>query len=1038
MAGFNPLDYEEKIQEFWDKDDIYKKVKDKAKGKQKFYFLDGPPYTSGRVHVGTAWNKTLKDSVLRYKRMCGYDVLDRAGYDMHGLPTENATERKLGFKSKDEIPKFGVGKFIKACKELSQENLKLMNDDFKRLGVWMDFDDAYQTISNDYINGEWWLVKRAHEKGRLYEGFRAMAWDWAHETACAKHELEYKTITDTSIFVKMKIQGTDNDYILIWTTTPWTIPFNLGVMAHPDFEYVKCKVEGENWIMAKALANIFLSSVAQKDFEITETFKGKELEGTRYIHPFYEELKGHYDQLKEDSEKVHTIVMSEEFVDTTAGTGLVHMAPGCGPEDYEVGHRNKIPAWNLLEPNGKYPENMGKFAGRHALHDNKSFISDLKEKGALVATNEVEHEYPHAQRSKEPVVFRTTKQWFFKMEDMKEKMIEENDKVNWVPDAGYNAFNSWLNNLRDNSISKQRYWGTPLPVWRNEKDEDDYIVVGSLEELEELAGEKVEEPHIPWIDDIVIKKDGKTYRRVPDVLDVWVDAGTASWNSLNFPMDKEAFDKNYPADFILEGKDQIRGWFNLLHVASMLAFDKPAFKAVYMHGYVQDAYGRKFSKSEGNYVPPDEIVSKYGADTLRYYMIGGTSAGVDINYNFDDMKVRYKNLSVLWNIQNYILDLADSIEIKDISKIDKKSLSIEDRFILSRLNSTISEVTGLFERYKLDDVPDKVEALFLELSRTYLQLTREKAANGDENDKITVIKVSAHVLLETLKMFSTIVPFISEKIYLNLKEKFLLKEESIHLFSWPTSDDSMIDKELERSMDYASSVIQTALGVRERMQRGVRWPVSKMLYIPQDEATSKALEETSSLIMSQINARSMEKIDSLPGMKYKIKPDFAKIADIAGRDTQEVANAIMDRDAQEIVDAFDKKGVYPLDHKDKKYDITPELVKIERIVPDGYFEGEFRGGLLYLETAMDDNLEAEGYVREVARRIQDARKTAGLKKNDKINIQVECSERLKDIISKDKKALERKVGGNIQFEKKKNTEHNFSHRIKEEEISISF
>jgi len=621
MEKYEPLKQEKEILKFWKDNKIYEKATEKNKGKKKFYFCDGPPYTSGKVHLGTAWNKSLKDSILRYKRMQGFEVIDRAGYDMHGLPTENAAEKELKLRDKEAIQKFGVDKFTKACKNLSIRNMKIMNEDFKRLGVWMDFDNAYQSVSKEYIDGVWWLVKKAHEKNRLYEGLRSMAWDWSHQTALAKHELEYKTIKDKSIFVKMKVKDKEDTYLIIWTTTPWTIAFNLGIMAHPDFEYVKCKVNNEYWIVAKTLASAFISSVANKKFKIVEEFKGKELEGLEYEHPFYDELKEHYDKIKSECPKTHTVVLSEEYVDTTSGTGLVHMAPGCGPEDYEIGHRNKIKPWNLVEENGVYGKDMGVFAGKHAIKDNESFTEYLKKKNAVVGETKVEHSYPHGQRNHEPVIFRTTKQWFFKIEDVKDEMIKENNQVKWVPKAGYNAFNAWLENLRDNSISKQRYWGTPIPIWRNVEDANDHIVIGSIKELEELSGKKVDEPHIPWIDDIVIEKDGKTYKRVPDILDVWVDAGTASWNSLNYPDREDYFKKYFPPDFILEGKDQIRGWFNLLHVASKIALNKKSFNACYMHGFINDAMGRKMSKSLGNYILPDEVIEKYGSDSLRYYMI---------------------------------------------------------------------------------------------------------------------------------------------------------------------------------------------------------------------------------------------------------------------------------------------------------------------------------------------------------------------------------------------------------------------------------
>jgi len=830
MQKYEPLKQEPEILKFWKDNKIYEKSKENNKGKKKFYFLDGPPYTSGKVHLGTAWNKSLKDSILRYKRAQGFNVLDRAGYDMHGLPTENAAEKELGIKNKDDIKKFGVGKFTKACKELSIRNMKIMNHDFQRLGVWMDFDNAYQSVKKEFIDGVWWLVKKVHEKKRLYEGLRSMAWDWQHQTALAKHELEYKNIKDRSIYVKMKVKG-KNEYLIIWTTTPWTIAFNLGIMINPKLDYVKCKVGNEFWIIAKALASTLISSIAKKKFEIVEEFKGKKLEGLEYEHPFHEELKEHYDKIKEDHPKAHTVVMSEEYVDISSGSGLVHMAPGCGPEDYEVGHRNNLPAWNLVKENGIYGNEMGPFSGKHAIKDNHTFTEYLKKKDAVVAEQLVEHSYPHGQRSHQPVIFRTTKQWFFKVEDIKKDIIKENNKIKWVPIAGYNAFNSWLENLRDNSISKQRYWGTPIPIWRNVDNPEDYIVIGSNKELEELSGKKVEEPHIPWIDDITIEKDGNIYKRVPDILDVWVDAGSASWNSLDFSISKDNFKKYFPADFILEGKDQIRGWFNLLHVASILSMGKRSFNAAYMHGFINDAKGRKMSKSLGNYILPEEVIGKYGADTLRYYMISGANPGLDLNYNFDDMKVKYRNLTILWNLHNYVIDLAKNANInpKELKNIEKNLFYFdEEKYIFSKLNSTIRKITKLYDDYKLNEIPLLIEDLFLALSRIYIQLTRNKSI-GDH--KKVVLYTVYNVLMGCLKLFAPTAPFTTEKIYQNLKGEFKLKEESIHLFDWPKCDEILINKELENEMDTISDVVQIILSLREKVQQGIRWPLQEVIIV---------------------------------------------------------------------------------------------------------------------------------------------------------------------------------------------------------------
>ena len=1037
MERYDPLKQEPEIFKFWKDNKVYEKAKENNKNKKKFYFLDGPPYTSGKVHLGTAWNKSLKDSILRYKRMQGFNVLDRAGYDMHGLPTENAAEKELGIKNKDDIKTFGVAKFVKACKDLSIRNMKIMNVDFQRLGVWMDFENAYQSVKKEFIDGEWWLVKKVHEKKRLYEGLRSMAWDWQHQTALAKHELEYKNIKDRSIYVKMKVKG-KNEYLIIWTTTPWTIAFNLGIMVNPKLDYVKCKVNNEYWVVAKVLASTLISSIAKKKFGIVEEFKGKELEGLEYEPPFYEELKEHYDKIKEDHPKTHTVVMSEEYVDISSGSGLVHMAPGCGPEDYEVGHRNNLPAWNLVKEDGTYSREMGPFSGMHAIKDNNKFTEHLKKKNAVVAEQLVEHSYPHGQRSHEPVIFRTTKQWFFKVEDIKKDMIKENNKIKWVPKAGYNAFNSWLENLRDNSISKQRYWGTPLPIWRNVNDPEDYIVIGSNKELEELSGKKVEEPHIPWIDEIIIEKDGNKYKRVPDILDVWVDAGTVSWNSLDFSISKDNFKKYFPADFILEGKDQIRGWFNLLHVASMLSMGKRSFNAAYMHGFINDAKGRKMSKSLGNYILPEEVIGKYGADTLRYYMISGANPGLDLNYNFDDMKVKYRNLTVLWNLHNYLIDLATNANInpKDL-KLKKDSLSIEEKYIFSKLNSTIKKVTKLFEEYKLNETPLLVEDLFLKLSRTYIQLTREKSI-GDE--KKVVLFTVYNVLVKALKIFAPIAPYITEKIYQNLKKEFDLEESSIHHFEWPKYDEKSINKELENEMDNISDILQTIFYLREKIQMGVRWPLQKAVIVTHDEKTIKAVEKLKAIIKKQSNIKELDVQQSLQGIKQIIKADYSKIGPDFGKKAPQIIAKLTSESPETILSHIEKEGKFPLKVGKEKVNIVKEHLIVTRQVPAPYLEGIFKNGFVYLNKNVDEELEAEGYAREIMRRVQELRKKIGLQKKDRISLFIKTDEELKDMLNNFYSTIKGKVGASTlkisNLEPSKKHKHESKEKVRDKKFEL--
>lgn len=1008
ITNYNPQQLEPEILEFWKNTKAYEEAKEKNKGKESFYFLDGPPYTSGRVHIGTAWNKSLKDMVLRYKRMKGFDVWDRAGYDMHGLPVEHKVQEKFDIKHKDDIPKFGVQRFVEECKSLAMENMKLMNQDFIRMGVWMDFENAYYPLRTSFIEGEWWLIKKAHENGRLYEGMKTMSWCANCSTALAKHELEYNEISDDSIFLKFKVAGKDNEYLIIWTTTPWTICFNIAIMVNPELDYLRAKVGDETWILSKALAGVVVQNIAnQPKLEIIEEFTGDKLEGMKYEHPWYEELKPMH-EIK--AEKVFTVLMSKEYVDTTAGTGLVHCAPGCGPEDYEIGHRNGLPAYNNIDENGVFPQDMGRFAGLVAKKDDKKFIEEMRKDGFLIETTVVEHEYAHCWRCHKPIVFRTTRQWFFKVEDMKERMRELNSKIQWVPDwGGSRQFDSWLDNLRDNAITRQRVWGTPVPIWKCSSCEK-YEVIGSVKELMEKCGDLPEDLHKPWIDELKMKCScGAEMSRVPDILDVWIDAGTTSWTCLDYPQNTELFKRLFPADFILEGKDQIRGWFNLLFVASMVAMDECSYKAVYMHGFVQDAEGRKMSKSLGNVISPYEVIDQFGADTLRYYMISCSKPGVDINYNFDDMKVKHKNLMILWNLHKYIISLAKELDFNPFMSF-MDDYSAEERYIMSRLHSTIAKVTEKLDGYFVDEAPMMIEQLFLDLSRTYIQLVRDKAAVGSENERKIVAVVIANVLLNTLKMFAPVAPFITEAIYQNFAKEFGLKPASIHLHAWPKSDVKLIDEKLEKNMDIASSVIQAALSSREKVQMGARWPLKEVVIITGNKDTVDAIIEMEDVIKSQVNVKEVNVKTALPGSKTRVRAEYNKLGPDFGELSPAIVAQIAMNSPESILNHIEKENKYVLSINGKEVALTKEHLVVEREIPKNYIESQFRNGCVYINTERTPELEGEGFAREMMRRAQQLRKKAGLEKQDRIYLSVICDDDLKEMIEPHAAAIKEKVG----------------------------
>ncbi|MBT7237254.1 isoleucine--tRNA ligase [Candidatus Woesearchaeota archaeon] len=987
---------EKEVLEFWKKKKIHKKVRDSTKGNKPFYFLQGPPYTSGKLHAGHAWNNSMKDSVLRYKQMVGFDVWDRAGYDMHGIPTASKVQKELNLKTKEDIEKYGLDKFAKACMEFSVKHAKMMNKDLFGLGIWMDYENAYMPIEEDWIESVWWLIKRAEEEGRLYEGKKTMTWCPTCETALAKHECEYKKIKDKSIYVKFKVKEKD-EYLLIWTTTPWTIPFNLAVMANPEVDYIKVKVDNESWIIAKDLADSLIKLKLKKDYTVIDEFKGKDLEHLEYVHPFENEID--YKTLKQNHKKIHTVLLSKEYVTTEAGTGLVHCAPGCGPEDYEVGHKNNILPYNEVDHKGYFKKSMGIFSGLKAKDDDNKFVEELEKKGALVTTETVEHDYAHCERSNDPVIFRTTNQWFFKIEDLKEKMLKYNKQIHWVPKTVKNSFDSWLENLRDNSITKQRFWGTPAPIWRCTEC-DKYKVISTKEELKSLSKQEPENLHRPWIDKIEIPCEcGKTMKRIPDILDVWIDAGVASWACLYFPKRKDLLEKLFPADFILEAREQVRGWFNLLMISSIIGFDKIPFKNVYSHGMLTDVDGVKMSKSIGNVISPYEIVEKYGADALRLYF-SQTNAGEDISFSWKELEVKKRNLMILWNTFNYLLEYSKS------QKIDPTSLSnnleIEEKYILSRLNTTIKKVTELYEFYELDKIPIELEKLFLDLSRNYMQYTREKIQEKPELVLSTIYKV----LFETMKMLSTITPFITEKMFLELKKEYNLKGDSIAMLRWPKYEESLINKELEEEIAFADQIIQSGLSAREKIKTGVRWPLQNITIVSDSEEAERTIKNLKELIKSKLNVKEILFEKRFFGSKIEVIPNNAQI----GKDFQKDSVIIRKDLNEKLLNELNEKGRIKINN----FELNKSHIIVKEHLPENLVSSDFNKGKVILETETHEELQLEGFTRELMRRVQDIRKENKLKKQDKIELAI-----ISDLdLTKWKKQIKLKVGANnLDFSK---------------------
>ncbi|TXT64885.1 MAG: Isoleucine--tRNA ligase [Promethearchaeota archaeon] len=881
------LQLEKQILQYWKKKVIYNQIKSKEKGKDVWRFIDGPPYTTGSIHLGTAWNKILKDYLIRYKRMRGFKVTDTPGYDTHGLPIEVQMEKELGIQNKQEIYEYGVDKFIQNCKEFAQKNLKIMNKQFKRLGCsFWDWDNPYITFKNSYIEGIWWTLKKAWERGLLYQFYRPLNCCPRCATALAKHEQEYKNVIDTSLFLKIKAKDMENTYFIIWTTTPWTLVANTAIMVNPMEKYAKVYIKDldEYWILSRNAVTVFISGQLDYKYQVGDILYGEELEGQRYIHPLIEEVP-YQKELSKQSEKAHSIILSDKYVSAEEGVGLVHTAPGHGPEDFEVGIENNLPIFNPVSIRGIYKDEAGQFEGQFVFDANEHILKILEEKGTLIVTSEIEHEYAHCWRCDSKLVYRATRQWFFKTESLVPKLLEKNEEIYWVPDwAGERWFKSWLTTLKDWCISRQRFWGIPLSVWIcDNEDCNDITVIGSGVELKEIAGECPEDLHRPWIDAVMwqCKNCNKgTKRRIKDILDVWLDSGSVMWAAQEVYDGHNHYDSWIPADFIMEGKDQIRGWFNSLLCSAMVSSDRKNYNSCYMHGWVL-RNNEKMSKSKGNFFEPEDLINgtledlkknkSYsrikGIETFRYYSLGATQPGRDLNFNVKEYADTFRTINTIWNVYLYanqkfrLSDFKPSKHAYDINALNKTDL-----WLLSKLNSTINTITILADEYKLPWITEALHDFIVnDISRWYILLIREKIdVYSEDPSKFQVMALLYKVLFDVLLLLAPINPMISEHIYLYMfkshLDAFNLEEkDSIHLLDWPDVNRDLIAEDLEKQMEFSKELIEVARSLKNQNHIRLRWPNKKLII----ESTEKLPElEFTETIKQLVNVKALEIVDS--------------------------------------------------------------------------------------------------------------------------------------------------------------------------------
>jgi isoleucyl-tRNA synthetase len=826
---------EKEVLEFWKKNGIYQKTKEKNKGKETFYFCDGPPYATGQIHPGTGWNKTLKDSVCRYQRMCGKDVRVQAGYDTHGLPIEVKVEQELKFKNKNDIEKYGIGKFVEKCKAFATKYIGIMGEQFQSLGVWMDFDTPYITFHDNFINSSWKTLKMANEHGLLHEGVYVLPYCYRCETTMANYELEYDDETDPSVYLKLKVKNKD-EYLVVWTTTPWTLVANMAVMAHPGFSYVRAKVDGEVWIVAKERLD-HIMNLLDKSATIIEEFPGRKLKDVEYQHPFQDKIHKYHDR---------RVVLSDEFVTLEDGSGLVHTAPGHGPTDFIIGKRYGIEPFSPVDEKGNYTEDAGSLAGKNVREANPLVIEIMKENGSLVHEARIRHRYPHCWRCKTPLIFLTTKQWFITISKMKEHMLSEIEKTEWHPDFAKERFREFVSNAPDWCISRQRYWGIPLPIWKCECGK--VRVIGSKDEIP-----PVKELHRPYIDEVELACEcGKKMKRIPDVLDVWFDSGNAIWASLS-PEDAKTYGEK--ADLIIEGQDQIRGWFYSLLGSGVVRYGSCPYKRILMHGFFVDEKGEKMSKSVGNFVPLEQILDKYGADSFRLWGASNT-VWDELKFSWDEMKKCTSDLNIVLNLVVFLERFYPQ------KKITKAELSPLDEWLMSRLNSTLRTFRSSFDSYELNRAAKALRAFIIDdLSRFYMKIAKERIQGGENAEGALWTIYSA--MSASLKMLGCFAPLISEQLYQKFFRKFE-GAESLFLLELETADEASINALQEKQMEIVKDVVSAALLARQNAEIKLRWPVRTLYIETSSHDVSESAKAFSDTILSLVNAKEIKTVPEKP------------------------------------------------------------------------------------------------------------------------------------------------------------------------------
>ena len=1013
-TSLNFVDREKAVEKFWEDNDIFKKSMEHRKEGETYTFYDGPPTANGKPHIGHVETRTIKDMIPRYRTMKGYMVPRKAGWDTHGLPVELEVEKMLGLDGKEQIEEYGLAPFIDKCKE-SVWKYKGMWEDFSRtVGFWADMDNPYVTYDDNFIESEWWALKTIWDKGLLYKGFKIVPYCPRCGTPLSSHEVAqgYKAVKERSAIVRFKVKGEDA-YFLAWTTTPWTLPSNVALCVNPEETYLKVKAaDGYTYYIAKALADKVLGRLAEegKDaYEVLETYVGKDLEYKEY-EPLY---KCAGDAAEKQKKKAH-FVTCDGYVTMTDGTGIVHIAPAFGEDDSRIGRNYELPFVQFVDGKGDLTAETP-YAGKFVKDADPLVLKDLDAEGKLFDAPKFEHDYPFCWRCDTPLIYYARESWFIKMTAVKDDLVRNNKTINWIPASiGEGRFGNWLENIQDWGVSRNRYWGTPLNIWECECGHQHSI--GSREELYKMSGNekaKTVEFHRPYIDEITITcpECGKQMKRVPEVIDCWFDSGAMPFAQHHYPFEnKDLFEQQFPANFISEAVDQTRGWFYSLLAESTLLFNKAPYKNVIVMGHVQDENGQKMSKSKGNAVDPFNALETYGADAIRWYFY--TSSAPWLPKRFSGKAVQEgqrKFMGTLWNTYAFFV-LYANIDNFDASKytLEYDKLPVMDKWLLSKLNSTVAEVDSNLDQYRIPEAAKALQDFVDEMSNWYVRRSRERFwAKGMEQDKINAYMTLYTALVTICKAAAPMIPFMTEDIYQNLvRSNDASAPESIHLCDFPVVNKDHIDKKLEEDMEDVLDAVVMGRACRNEAAIKNRQPISRM-YIKADFTLSEFYQE---IIEDELNVKEVVFTDDVRDFtSYTFKPQLRTVGPKYGKQLGGIQKHLAALDGNAAMDELNADGALKFDVDGVAVELTKDDLLIDMAQKEGYVSQEDNKMTVVLDTNLTPELVEEGFVYEIISKIQTMRKESSFEVTDHIRVSINGNDRLSEIARKNKDAISGKV-----------------------------